>query len=50
VPLHASLLSGVLLDSRYNQPDLVHPNADGVRIIARRLAPMVAQALKAKAR
>lgn len=50
VPLHASLLSGVLLDSRYNQPDLVHPNAAGVRIIAQRLAPVVAKALKAKAR
>jgi acyl-CoA thioesterase-1 len=46
VPLHPSLLAGVLLDSRYNQPDLVHPNAAGVRIIARRLAPVVAQALR----
>ena len=49
VTLHNSLLSGVLLDSRYNQPDLVHPNALGVQIIARRLAPVVAKALKSGA-
>jgi len=50
VTLHRSLLEGVLLDSRYNLPDLVHPNAAGVRIIARRLAPTVAAALRAKGR
>lgn len=49
VALYPSLLAGVLLDSRYNQPDLVHPNAEGVRVIARRLAPVVAQALRAGA-
>lgn len=48
VTLHNSFLGGVLLDSRYNQPDLVHPNAAGVRIIARRLAPVVAGALRAR--
>lgn len=46
VALHNSFLQGVLLDSRYNQPDLVHPNALGVGIIARRLAPVVAKALR----
>jgi acyl-CoA thioesterase-1 len=46
VTLYPSLLAGVLLDSRYNQPDLVHPNAAGVGIIARRLAPVVASALR----
>ena len=46
VALYPSLLAGVLLDSRYNQPDLVHPNAAGVRIIAQRLAPVVARALR----
>lgn len=46
VLLHNSFLQGVLLDSRYNQPDLVHPNALGVQIIARRLAPVVAKALR----
>ena len=49
VVLHGSLLAGVALDRRYNQPDLIHPNAAGVRIIARRLAPVVASALKVKA-
>jgi acyl-CoA thioesterase-1 len=48
VALHPSLLAGVLLDSRYNQPDLVHPNSAGVRIIAKRLAPVVGQALRAR--
>lgn len=50
VALYPSLLAGVLLDSRYNQPDLVHPNAAGVRIIAQRLAPVVGQALRARKR
>jgi len=48
VALHPSLLAGVMLDRRYNQSDLIHPNAAGVRIIARRLAPTVAAALKAR--
>jgi acyl-CoA thioesterase-1 len=47
VTLHPALLAGVMLDRRYNQSDLIHPNAAGVRIIARRLAPTVAAALKA---
>jgi acyl-CoA thioesterase-1 len=46
VPLHASLLAGVALDRRYNQPDLIHPNAAGVKIIAQRLARTVAVALR----
>ncbi len=49
VLLHASLLSGIMLDSRYNQEDLVHPNAAGVRIIAKRLAPVVAKAVRSEA-
>ena len=49
VPLYPSLLSGVMLDRRYNQEDLVHPNAAGVQIIARRLAPVVAAALRSGA-
>ena len=46
VVLHPSLLAGVMLDRRYNQSDLIHPNAEGVRIIAQRLAKTVAAALK----
>lgn len=49
VPLHPSLLAGVMLDRRYNQEDLIHPNALGVQIIARRLAPVVARALRSGA-
>jgi acyl-CoA thioesterase I len=45
-PLYPNLLEGVLLDDRYNQADGLHPNAAGVKIIARRLAPVVARALK----
>lgn len=39
------LLEGVALDARYNQRDRIHPNAEGVRRIAARLAPAVARAL-----
>lgn len=40
-------LTGVIGVARYMQRDGIHPNADGARIIAERLAPVVAQALKA---
>ena len=40
-------LTGVIGVSRDMQRDGIHPNADGARIIADRLAPVVAQALKA---
>lgn len=49
VPLYPNLLAGVAGDPRLNQRDGIHPNAAGVRIIAERLAPVVARAL-AKAR
>ncbi|WP_454758683.1 arylesterase [Caulobacter segnis] len=39
--------TGVIGVSRYMQRDGIHPNAEGARIIADRLAPVVAQALKA---
>lgn len=45
VPAYPFLLEGVALDRRYNQPDGIHPNAEGVRIIADGLAPVVAAAL-----
>lgn len=41
------LLEGVALNPRLNQPDGIHPNAAGVGVIARRLAPLVARALPA---
>jgi acyl-CoA thioesterase-1 len=40
------LLDGVVLNPDLNQHDGIHPNARGVDVIARRLAPFVAQALK----
>ena len=48
VPLYPYLLQGVALDSRLNQKDAIHPNPAGVRIIADRLAPVVARALNAR--
>jgi acyl-CoA thioesterase I len=41
------LLAGVALNARLNQPDGIHPNAAGVGVIARRLAPLVAKGLAA---
>ncbi len=38
--------TGVIGVSRYMQRDGIHPNAEGARIIADRLAPVVAQALR----
>ena len=42
------LLDGVVLNPDLNQSDGVHPNAAGVAVIARRLAPLVAQGLKSR--
>lgn len=42
------MLAGVSLNPRLNQRDGIHPNAAGVELIARRLAPLVARALKAR--
>jgi len=46
VPLYPFLLDGVALDPKLNQPDGIHPNAEGVKIIAGRLAPLVKQLLE----
>ena len=43
--LYPYLLDGVGGDPRLNQPDHIHPNPAGVKIIAQRLAPVVARAL-----
>jgi acyl-CoA thioesterase-1 len=45
VPLYPNLLDGVARRPALNQPDGIHPNAQGARIIASRLAPSVAKAL-----
>lgn len=39
------LLEGVALNPAFALPDRIHPNAPGVEVIARRLAPRVAAAL-----
>jgi acyl-CoA thioesterase-1 len=41
VPLYPFFLEGVALDPKLNQPDMLHPNAEGVDIIVKRLLPMV---------
>jgi len=46
--LYPDLLAGVGRDPRLKQRDGIHPNAQGVRIIAQRLAPVVARALAAR--
>lgn len=45
VALFPNLLAGVLQNPQLNQRDGVHPNPQGVMVIARRLAPVVAQVL-----
>lgn len=42
------LLEGVALNAALNQRDGIHPNARGVEVIARRLAPLVAKGLGAR--
>lgn len=49
VPLYPNLLDGVARRPTLNQPDGIHPNAQGARIIAARLAPIIAKALAARA-
>jgi acyl-CoA thioesterase-1 len=44
--LYPNLLDGVGRRAALNQPDGIHPNAQGARIIATRLAPAVARALR----
>ena len=45
VALYPFLLDGVAANGRLNQKDGIHPNAAGVKIIAARLAPVVARSL-----
>jgi len=45
VALYPDLLAGVARNPALNQGDGIHPNARGVKIIAARLAPVVAKAL-----
>lgn len=47
-PFVPDMLGGVLLNPALNQRDGIHPNAAGVAVIARRLAPVVARTLAAR--
>jgi acyl-CoA thioesterase-1 len=49
VPLYANILAGVNRNAALMQRDGVHPNAVGAKRIGEALAPIVAQALKARA-
>ncbi|MEH0194712.1 arylesterase [Caulobacter sp. CCNWLY153] len=49
VPLYANILAGVNRNAALMQRDGVHPNAGGAKRIGEALAPIVAQALKARA-
>jgi acyl-CoA thioesterase I len=44
-PLDPFILAGVLGDRRLMLPDGIHPNAQGVDVMARRIAPLIAQRL-----
>jgi len=50
VPLFPDLMAGVGRNPALKQSDAIHPNAAGVKIIAAKLAPVVAKALAARAR
>jgi acyl-CoA thioesterase I len=49
VAFYPFLLDGVALVQRYNQSDGIHPNAEGARLIAARMAPTVARAVQSEA-
>lgn len=44
---YPNLLAGVMGARALNQPDGIHPNAEGVKVIARGLAPVIARSLAA---
>jgi acyl-CoA thioesterase-1 len=47
IPLYPFFLDGVAASSTLNQPDGIHPNAQGVHEIVRRLLPVVGKFLDA---
>lgn len=46
VPLYPFFLQGVATDAAYNQPDMLHPNAAGVDVIVKNIAPQLIEFLK----
>lgn len=49
VPLYPFFLDGVAGDSKLNQPDGIHPTADGIDIIVKRILPAVEAFLASRA-
>jgi|UPI00010B2326 Lysophospholipase L1 and related esterases len=39
--LYPFILEGVALNDKFNQPDMMHPNKQGVQVIVKKLAPVV---------
>jgi acyl-CoA thioesterase-1 len=50
VPLLPFLLEGVAMDPRLNQPDGIHPTAEGARIVADHVWPVLEPALRTSPR
>lgn len=46
VPLYPFFLHGVVGDQKFNQPDLLHPNAEGVDVIVKNITPYVIDLLE----
>ena len=46
VPLYPFFLDGVAGDPKLNQPDGLHPRAEGVEVIVRKILPSVEALLK----
>jgi acyl-CoA thioesterase I len=46
VPLYPFFLEGVALDQQLNQPDRLHPNERGVRVLVDRIAPIVSHLIR----
>ncbi|MDP1670588.1 MAG: arylesterase [Alphaproteobacteria bacterium] len=45
VPLYPFFLEGVVNDPKLNQPDMLHPTAEGIDVIVRNIAPQVVEFL-----
>jgi acyl-CoA thioesterase-1 len=46
VPLDPFILAGVAMDPNLNQPDMLHPNARGVEVLAARIAPYLERLIR----
>ena len=48
IPLYPFFLDGVALDPNYTQPDGMHPNPAGVRVIVHHVLPVIERALSSQ--